>query len=283
MPAWLQSLDMELPIAKQSYLPSTDALVRAIKRAGVVLARTLTEEEPLESATVFADTARAGVGLACIAADVRVPEGFDAAGAVDEILTTFSRRGLQCETLDSADLIWPEGVGAALESKGYRAVTHHVYVLEGYKPPAKLNPQLQVIPARSLFSVIPAFFAMLAKAEHGADDAAATRYAQALIDQLDEPRLDLFAGRLDGKIMGIAGVVTLGNLGVVYPAFTDPAARGKGVAGTLMDYLIDHCSRAQFERVLLDRVDGCPAIPFYESLGFKSVARYVRYERSRAH
>ncbi|MCE9591243.1 MAG: GNAT family N-acetyltransferase [Planctomycetes bacterium] len=274
---------MELPIAKQSYLPTADALVRAIKRSATILARTLTEEVALDSATVFADPGRAGVSLAALAMDVRIPEGATAESAVGEVMEAFTRVGVECQSLDSADHEWPAGMAAALEPRGYHPVTHSVYLLDQYKPPTRTNDQIQIIPARSMYPALREHLAVQARAEYGADDVTTPRYVQAFIDYLDESRLDLFVGRLEGKIVGSIGVVTLGNMGVIYPAFTDPAARGKGVAGTLAHYLMDHCSRAQFERVLLDRVAGCPAIPFYESLGFKPIASYVRYDRAGGH
>jgi len=269
---------MELPISKESYLPSNEALVRAIKRVGVILARTLTEEVSLDSGTLFADPGRFGVRLASVAKDVRVPQGEAAGRAVEEICDHFTRAGLVCDSLDSVDQGWPEDLAIAITARGYTPAIHGVYRLEQYKPPSRIGSEVQVINARSVYGQLPDHLALFAREEYGSDETSTPGYVRALTDYLDEPRLDLFVGRMNQRVVASAGVVTLGNIGVIYPAYVDPLARGKGVADILLDYLIDHCSRAQFEHVLLDRLERCPSLPFYESIGFKKITAYTRYE-----
>ena len=82
-------------------------------------------------------------------------------------------------------------------------------------------------------------------------------------------------GRIDRQPVGVGGVLTLGNIGVVQNLFTSPDHRGKGIAETLLHTIIDVCNRAQFEAVLVERAEGCWAIPFYESRGFAQVGSYL--------
>lgn len=274
---------MELPIARESYMPGADALVRAVKRSDVVLARTAAEETQLETATAFTHVGRPAAPLCNCATDATLPEGVDADAAAEEVLSHFASLNVSCHAVDAAGADFPPSLAAAYERRGYRRVRRRVYVLNKYVPPTRTNDALQIIPARAAYPLLKPFFAAFAEEEFGARDGAATQIAEAMIDHLDEPRLDLFIGRLNGVVAGSIGVVTLGNIGVLHPAYTAPHARGKGVAGTLADYLVDHCLRAAFEQVLIDRADGCPSIRFYESLGFKPVADYVRYQLAAAH
>ncbi|MCX5658279.1 MAG: GNAT family N-acetyltransferase [Planctomycetota bacterium] len=268
---------MELPIAKQSYLPSPDALVRGVKRANAVLARAIAGEEALPGATAFFDPARPGVDLANFAADLHVPPESDAANVVAAVREHYRSHDLRCASLDSAESAWPAGLAGAAEAAGLRAVRWHVMLLQGYRPPARVNERLQIIPARAIYAQLPEIFGLFARLEHRADDAAAGLIARALVDQLDEQRLDLFVARLDGKPVGFAGVLGLGQMGVIQAAFTDPNCRGQSVGSTLMSHLLDHCGRALFEQVILERHEGCPSIPFYTGLGFTPVAEFVRY------
>lgn len=270
---------MELPVAKQSYLPSPEALVRAIKRARVILARMVAQETPLETATVFSNPQRPGVGLANWAADVRSPEGVAPAAAVEEIMAHFRGLGLSCFQLEPAEAICPAPLADAIEAQGYRLIRRRVYLLDRRVKAGKINPGIQIIPARAAYGPLRNFYETMARDEYGVDQAAAVGIAAARIDHLDESRLEIFLGRLEDAIVGCAGVLTLGNIGVIQAAYTDVRARGKGVAGALMEHVLDHCHRAVFEQVILDRSVDCPAVPFYESLGFKAVAEHVRYRK----
>ena len=270
---------MELPVAKQSYLPSAEVMTRTVKRAAVTLARTLAEETPTDTANLFIAPARACVAEANFASDLRLPAGTDAAAAVKEIDEAFAAAGARCAWMDSTEEAWPASLAGALEAAGYRAVERIVFVLDAYAPPRKVNAEIQVLPPRSVFGQFRAFAKLEAEAEHRLAGADADVWAQSLVDRLDETRLELFVGRLEQQPVGYAGVLALGNYGVIFPAFTDPNQRGKAIAGTLMAHTIDFCQRSLFERVILERHAGCPAIPFYESLGFKKYASYIRYER----
>lgn len=273
---------MELPVAPQSYRPSPDALVRGIKRARAIFARTIASEDMLDGALAFADPNRPGVDLANAASELLLPAGLAPDAFVAALLAHYREKGVAPAWLDSAEAIWPAPLAAALEAAGFRPVGWQVFQLDVYRPPAKRNDRLQIIPARAAYAQLLDFFELLAHAEHHpADDAHAHAIAQALLDRLDEQRFDAFLVRLDGRPVGFAGVLALGQMGVIDPAFTDPNCRGQSIGGTLMHYLVEHCARALFEQVVLERHDGCPSIPFYQGLGFKPVARFVRYHAPR--
>jgi ribosomal protein S18 acetylase RimI-like enzyme len=269
---------MELPIAKESYRPSADTLVRAQKRADVILARTAAEETDLESAIAFANPVRPNVRMINFAAEVRVPQGQDADAAIAEIVTHFRQRGATCHGLSSSSTVWPAPLAEAARRAGYRPWISRLYRLESYRPPAKRHAKLQIIPARAAYAEVHRLHERGAVTEWNADAKLAKDLADTHVDFLDESRLDAFLGRIDQKPAGIVTVLTLGNVGVICDVHTHIDFRRQGVAATLMDHAIDHCQRALFESVVLEtRDDNEPACALYESLGFRLVTKFETY------
>ena len=270
---------MELPVAPQSYQPSAEALLRAAKRARTILARTMADETQLDSATVFTNPKRPQVRPANFAVDVRLPENMTAQDACNEVAQHFEQRRCPCHSWDSNDLAWPQALAQQLEAQGYRPATQHLYLLNRFTPPYQTVDQMQILPARSAYNQLPRFFRDMAAQEFKTDPQLARDYADVMINQLDEPRLELFLGRLDSTLAGIAGVLTLGQIGVIYPAYTDHNHHGLSVADTLMAHTLDHCARALMAQIIVEISEGCPSIRLYESLGFQPIATYTRYRR----
>jgi len=286
---------MELPISKQSYLPSTDTFVRAIKRANAIHARPMAEETAIDGAVIYSNAARPKVAAANFASDLQIGSAGAAGGEPDagelaaarallaSIQSHFSQHGSRCHWLEAASHQWTPALRAALHEANAHASDWHVLMMDRPGPVAgaRVNQEVQVIPARAAYAETRSLFVTMANEEHRFSGDDAERFADAMIDQLDEARLDMFLGRHNQQPVGIVGVLTLGNLGVLWPAFTPIAGRGKGVAGTLMQHTLEFCRRAMFEQLLLDRHDGCPAIPFYTNLGFKNIATFQRFHLPR--
>lgn len=268
---------MELPIAKQSYLPPAEALVRAIRRADAALAACTSEQESLDAGTVYLASGRAAVPFANFAADLRLPEGVAAPDAVASVLAPFKAVNVRCAWLDANESAWPAPLADAASAVGFAPLSHTVFLLDGYKPAPPRNQPPQIIPARSSYPLVRQIFERQAVTEYRAQGAAIKEFASAFVDQLDEVKAELFLALIDGRPAGVAGVLGLGQIGVLIPAYTNPDFRGKGVAGALMAHVLDFASRALFENVIIHRHDGCPAIPFYTSLGFKPAATFTRY------
>ena len=279
---------MELPISSQSYQPTTEALLRAHQRAQVILARMVGDEVELDGATLFANSRRATLPLANFAADVRVDQSIDAAKNIFEIHKHFAAAGTKCHYLDSPDGRWHEALANEIRKAGSTPQEWHLLARAAAKnshaaatgasskadPHTEKTSDLQIVPARAMYAILPAFFEMMARHESHAD---APATARAWIDQLDESRLELFVGLLHSQIVAVGGVLSLGNIGVLWPTFADPAQRGKGLGKTITQYVLDHCHRSLFESVIIARHETCPAVHFYESLGFSRVATLVRY------
>lgn len=270
---------MELPISPASYQASPDALVRAIHHGAVTLARTAAEEEEIAGSTVLSHPGRPGVRAINFAASLTLDPGENAAEKIDAILQHVANVNAICQAMLPAESPCEPALEKAILARSYQAVERQVFALANYQPGPRAGDALQIIPARSLYSQLDAFYRDMAVKEHHADDRLARDFAATMIDFLDEPRLEVFIARQNGQAVGAAGVLGVGDIGVIIPAWTDPVSRGKGIAKALMTHVLDHAMRALFKQVILDRSTTCPAIPFYESLGFTRVAAYVKYRR----
>jgi len=271
---------MKLPVADQSYQPTTESLIRAVKRAGAILAQTVADETSLSSgATAFCTPGRPGVRFANLTTDLQVPESTCASAVLDELVAHYDSQGVACLALDGTQSTWPDALAQAARQHGFEPTQKWLYRLERHRVPQRRNDAVQIIPARAAYGQLPAFFRSMAHQGLGADPKLASDLAGAWIDQLDEPRLELFLGRLNGRLVGVAGVVGLGQTGVICPAYTDANHRRQGIAAALTNHTLDHCGRALMQQVILQRTARCPSVPFYESTGFKAIAPYVRYRR----
>ena len=289
---------MELPIAKQQYMPSIEAFVRAIKRNNAILARTAAEETAVDGGVLYSNENRPSTPCANFTSDLLVgpdveagaapadPTAADLAAAralIETVTAHFAERQARCHWLESTSHQWSPALLRVLQDSDAHASMWHLLMLDRPGPTAnaRVNNDIQVIPARAAYAEARKLFLTMANEEYRLSGAHAEQFADAMIDQLDEPRLDMFLGRLNQQPVGIVGVLTLGNLGVLWPAFTPIAGRGKGVAGTLMQHTLEFSRRAMFEQLLIDRHDGCPAIPFYTGVGFKPIATFQRFHLPR--
>ncbi len=267
-------MNIELPIAPTSYQPSTDTLVRAIKRVDAILARTVSDETPLESATVFISPARREIGFANFAADLRLDEKTNPESVLDPIDECFEQAGARCSRFDSVDQHWPDALAQAIGRRGYQPAQRWVYVLSRKPLPDAPSGRVQIIPARAAYTQLRRWYGSVARSQH------AGIYADACVDLLDEPRLETFLGRLDGEPVGTCGVVSLGQVGVVHGLHVVTGARGEQIGLSLLTHLIEHCARAQFAQVVVELGEGDARAALFESLGFERVTSFIRYGRT---
>ncbi|MEX2215917.1 MAG: hypothetical protein WD768_17530 [Phycisphaeraceae bacterium] len=266
---------MDLPLARQpGQKTSLEGLIRAAKRADVILLRMVGEESYLDGATVYLSETHPQVVEANGAYDLRVPPGGDAAQIVDALINKFTEAGSTCFTCDASEPEWPAPLAAALEARGYQPQTLAMAQLAAYAPPALVDDQLQVIPGRAAYNELHRIYTERYQATGAGSPEDA---AKARVDQLDDPRVDLFLARRDRQPVGLTGLLTLGNIGVVLDLFTAPTCDDPAVLNTLASHLVDYCMRAQFEQVIARFDPADSRRPFFESLGFKVVGQYVRY------
>lgn len=261
---------MELPVAPQSYQPPADSLVRAVQRAHVILARTVTEEESLDGANVYACADRRDDRSVNFAAELNTPATGDAT-VVQSVLDRFAGANCDCHRMMCGAQQWPQDLADQLGVNGYDPSPRSVHMLSEYTPPQQLNTELQIIPARAAYGEMQRFYQKRPELNESRE--------QSVIDFLDESRLELFLGRLNRQPVAAVGVLTLGNIGVIYDPYTDPDYRGRGIGTTMMAHTLDHCRRAQFEQVIIELDPRNPSLPFFESIGFKQAATFDVYVR----
>ena len=268
---------MELPVAPQSYRPTTDALVRVIKHHDQILARTACEEIQLDAATVYTNADRPNVHQCNFAADLTIPEGLSGDQVIDQVLEHFHSVGLRCFILSTADATWSEDLAGAADQRGF--VRNEAAIDQLQRDTQADTPMvtLQVLPARAVYVPFRTFAMAAAVESYGADERTASDLAGRKVDLLDEPRLEMFVARLDGRIVGSASVNTVGQTGVIDHVYTLEAYRRRGVARALMTHALDHCRRAMFESVILKRTIDLPARSLYESLGFEQLTTFASY------
>jgi GNAT superfamily N-acetyltransferase len=270
---------MELPIARQSYEPSSEALVRAVKRAEVILARAVAEELVLDGATVFTNPGRAGFQGCNWAGDLRVEPGESGEGLMGEVEGVFEKAGTRCGLLQYSEQVWPEGLSRVIESRGFRASNRTIGLLRGYRRSRVMDGRVQIVPARAVYPRLGGFYERMALDDDYAGNGSPAEFAGAMIDRLDETRYEVFIGRVGGEAVGMAGVLTVGSMGVLRDIYALPSCRGTGIGAALVGHVIGHCERSRFEQVVLELARGCRSQRFYESLGFVEAAWYTRYQR----
>jgi ribosomal protein S18 acetylase RimI-like enzyme len=270
---------MELPIAAESYQPSPGALLRAANRAELMLAKMAGTETVLDGAVAIINASRPEVRMVNFAAELSMLPGSTADALLDAVLAHFAAENATCWKLYTPDGTWSDDLARAAAARGFVPQQSMLMKVRKQRAVTQANEKLQVIPARAAYGELRALNRV--GAQYWTDDPALLDdLADTLVDHYDEPRLEGFLGRLDRKPVGIAAVVTLGQIGVITEVFTHPDYRGQHVASTLLSHVMDHCVRAQFEQVVLEvDPDNAAAIGLYESLGFAEVKRMTCYRR----
>ena len=83
----------------------------------------------------------------------------------------------------------------------------------------------------------------------------------------------MFGGFIANDLVGMAGFARMNPVkeqhkGTVWSMYLRPSARGSGMAGALLDAVIDHARGVVEELRLVVVVDNAPAVRLYESRGF---------------
>ena len=294
---------MELPVAPETYLPTAETMLRALRRAEAILSRMLAVETELpapgittpkpfplgpdsppgiSAATLFTQPQLALESKANFAQDVHVPPGAgdSAAAVVDRILAHYAAQNISCHAISCAGVSASADLVAALHQRNYRSGGRDVLMrLEHLAPPIHPAAPLQIIPARSAYAPLTEFLRQEALEEYVFTAPAAAQRVAAYLAHLDEPRLTMSLGRVDNQIVATASVIDLGDVGIIDHVYTAPAYRRRGIASALLRHALDYCARAQFKSVLLEVRPERDAYRLYRSLGFVPVTEFEKYIR----
>lgn len=262
---------MELTVAPQSYRPSDESLIHALKQANAAMSRMISTETALDGVIAFD---RADAPLIRVANRGAFWDGMPE--SLNQLTEHFAAGQRDALVVDCIAPMLNELQIDNAQSLGYRADTRQLQVIKQFTPYSAMNADLQVIPARASYRDVKAIYRRMAVTDFGGDDQLATQLADVMVDRLDEPRLDMFLGRMDSKTVSVCGVFTQAQVGVLIPVYVDPEMRGKRLGLTMLNHLLEHCLRAQLQQIVVDRSPGCYAIPMYAKAGFVTGPNYMR-------
>lgn len=262
---------MKLTIAPQSYRPSDESLILARKEAITAMTRMVAQETALEGAIAFDNPEAPLIRQANrVASWDGKPDSFDA------VVAHYADKQHDALVIDCIDPMLDKTQINHAMAQGYCLDTRQLFVMAQFKPYEAMNTNLQVIPARAAYREVKTIYHRMAETDFGGDEQLASQLATVMMDRLDEPRLDVFLGRMDGKVVSLGGVYTQGQTGVLIPIYVDPDRRGNRLGSTLLTHVLEHCHRAQFQQIIVDRSPGCYAIPMYAKAGFVPGPSYMR-------
>ena len=268
---------MELPLLGAGDIAgTTDAFVRAIKKAWAESQRYAAEAAELDGALVFTNSLRPLVHMANCALDVKTPEDQPAAEVFEHVHAAFAEAGTKCHYLVPSDPVFDAAWAALLSGAGYERRETLVMAMRRLVPVENPRSDFQVLPARAVIPQYHRFRRALAAAEGNVSYA--DQLAAAFTDMLDDPRLDMVVARLDQEIIAAAGVYSLGETGILWDLATHPDRRREGIMRGLLHRVFELCARSQFKRLILDTTpENVGAIALYRSMGMEVATSFESY------
>lgn len=98
------------------------------------------------------------------------------------------------------------------------------------------------------------------------------------LEALEKPGVTVFVARVDGAAVGMAALVIAESGAELKRMFVDPAARGQGLAGQLLDALEEHARDAGVTVIRLETGDRSDAaLALYEKRGYVRIPRFGEY------
>ncbi len=257
-------------------------MLRALDRAQGILSRAVADETTLDGAVAFSSKRYPALVMANRAADLAAVEPVAADDLLHAIQAHFQDCGSRCLALAGAGLVDSRPMRAAAEAAGFKPRPWEALILQRYRPPQTPRDDVQVIPARAAFEQTARLFTAAGLEESNGDEQGARQRGDAVVEALDDPRFDLLLGRCNGEPVAAAGVVGLGQMGVIVELFTDPEHRGHGIGETMLDHLADLCHRARFEQVLVELPEAAAARSWLHRRGFDRFAELERWQEADA-
>ena len=101
------------------------------------------------------------------------------------------------------------------------------------------------------------------------------------VDALCAPHIRFFGARLDGRFVGCGALALMDGYGELKSMFTDPSARGKGVAKSILAAIESEAQRNGLDRIALET--GWllkEAVALYRRLGFRESGPFGNYPDS---
>ena len=133
-----------------------------------------------------------------------------------------------------------------------------------------------IIPARASYRHARQIAEEAAR-ERGGEAGLAER-VEANLRRLDDPQCEGILVLKDGRAVGRAYVVTVGELGRLEWVYVAKEHRGQGIGRTILSRAMEACARSMFRHVFLSvDAQNAVAVGLYLRFGFERVGEVVKY------
>jgi len=193
----------------------------------------------------------------------QIPQAFEAVQAF------FQERGVACRTWAPAMEQPTEALATFLIGRGFRRRDTVAMGLAQW-PELPARKDLRILPARAMREAYEATFL--------AEGVGAGKLAQAALERLDDPRMDVHVAVQGNRPVGRAALFAVGDIGRVKDFYVVPDGRRGGVATTLMAHLLTLGKRWGMRQVCLQADEGDRAAAFFERCGFTRDATICEFD-----
>ncbi len=265
---------MPLPILKT---PVESDLIRLFHRMTLHYTQHYGETVQLDVGSAIANPQLPDVYDANVVLDAALPEGMSPAEAIAQVNEHFASLGCACRTWvmnPSAPVATTQPLVEHLTAAGASVVANDILYLARQPTTAVREiAGLRIIPARASYKHARELAAISAK-ESGED----SQRVDAILTHLDDGHWDALLALKDGQPVAGAGVLAVGDAGLIDDVYVHPEHRRQGVGRTMMSRALEICARSLFKHVMLSVLPSNTAAQvLYGQLGFKKIGQFVAY------
>lgn len=269
---------MALNVLPSSSAVSDPGLVRLYAKALLHWLRHYADENDIEVGSAIINPDLPTVDEAHTLLDASIPADIGIETVLRQIDAAFAGARSSCARV----MLRPElpevdqrQYADAMALRGYVRNAVHVLLLEQMTGPMEqTRPGLTIIPARASFRHAIA----LAQEMMGGDPA---QSAESLCLHLDDPHYDAVIALDDqGHAVASAGILAVGEAGLLRHLFVTPAYRRRGIGRLMLARAMDICERSVFRHVLAATPAGNePLGRLLSSSGFRTVGDVTLFRR----
>lgn len=200
----------------------------------------------------------------------RIPEAFE------QTETWFRRREMFCHRWAPAEGYATQELADFLTQRGFCRRQHIAMSLTRWVD--QVTPdQVRILPARAMRT---AYRETFTQSDTPESSAMGELLAEASLERLDDPHLDMVVALWDKQPAGRCGLYQVGDIARVMSVCTLPVYAGRGVEEALLAHVLALAKRLTMRNVLtqIDETDGVGRT-FLEEAGFDCDGEIVEFER----
>ncbi len=266
---------MDLPILQSSAIPpSTVDLLRHAHKLLREWSSAVGEVEEIDAGVAIINPATPDVAEANALLDAIIHRDQSAEDVVAAVDAHFAARSSSCKRWVFNPSIEPEissPVTDVLTANGFvRRTTPILYAPLGslWSSAATLSQNVMILPSRAAYTAYSRFAEQIATSP---------QHASAMVAHLDDPRYDAMLAMRDSQTIAHAGVLAVGDMGLLAGFSSTEEIQDSSLADVLLDRAIDYCRRSQFKHVF---ATGESDISRLIDRGFTVVGDYIEFVRT---